>query len=68
MTTAEQAAIVATTLRQSLVHRSSVQLVDIGVDLDTSYYVRVWVSKKTPELIEAVPHVVDGVAVRLTVM
>lgn len=68
MTTAEQAAIVATTLRQNLVHRPCVRMVDIGVDLDTSHYVRVWVSRKTPELVEAVPSDVDGVAVRFALM
>jgi hypothetical protein len=65
MTTAEQAALAATTLRQRLVDRPSVRLVDIAADLDTSHYVRVWVSKKTPELVEAVPDDVDGVAVRI---
>jgi hypothetical protein len=65
MTSAEQAAIAATMLRQRLVNKTSVRLVDIGVDLDTSHYVRVWVSAKTPELVDVVPRSIDGVAVRI---
>jgi hypothetical protein len=68
MTSAEQAAMAATMLRQRLVDRPSVRLVDIGVGLDTSHYVRVWVSRNTPDLVEAVPQDVDGVAVRIAMM
>jgi hypothetical protein len=66
MTTAEQAATAATALRQRLVDRPSVRLVDIAADLDSIHYVRVWVSRKTPELVEAVPGDIDGVAVRIS--
>lgn len=65
MSTAEQAATVATTLRQRLADKPSVRLIDIGVDLDTTHFVRVWVSKRTPDLLEAVPSTVDGVTVRI---
>lgn len=68
MSTAEQAATVATTLRQRFADRPSVRLIDIGVDLDTTHFVRVWVSKRTPELVQAVPSSVDGVSIRISTM
>lgn len=68
MSTAEQAATVATTLRQRLADRPSVRLIDIGVDLDTTHFVRVWVSKRTPDLAQAVPSSVDGVSIRIATM
>lgn len=68
MTTAEQAAMAATTLRKRLSDKPLVRLVDIGVDLDTSHFVRVWVSRRTPELLEAVPSNIDGVPVRVATL
>ncbi len=68
MSTAEEAANAATLLRQRLVDRPSVRLIDIGVDHSTSHYVRVWVKQKTPEVVEAVPRDVNGVAVRIATM
>jgi hypothetical protein len=68
MSTAEQAALAATTLRNRLSDRPSVRRIDIGVDLDASHFVRVWVSKRTPELAQAVPNDLDGVAVRIATL
>jgi hypothetical protein len=66
MTSAEQAATAATTLRQHLSLINVVQRVDIGVDSDTSHYVRVWVTHRTREVLANIPGEVDGVAVRIT--
>ena len=68
MTTADQAAMAASALRERLANRPSVRRVDFGADLDSSHYVRVWVSQKTAELAEAVPSNIDGVAVRIAVL
>ena len=68
MTTAEEAASAATLLRQKLSDMSSVRLIDIGVDMDTSHYVRVWVRTKTPEIVQKLPHDINGVAIKVATL
>jgi hypothetical protein len=68
MTSAEEAASAATRLRQSLAKINVVQRIDIGVDFDSSHYVRVWVSLRTRELLAHVPREIDGVAIRITMI
>jgi hypothetical protein len=68
MSTADEAASAAILLRQQLANRPSVRLIDIGMDHDSSHFVRVWVKEKPAELVAALPQDVGGVAVRVATM
>ena len=65
MTSAEQAASAATTLRKRLTMLNVVQQVDIATDFDDSHFIRVWVTHRTREVLAHVPTEIEGVPVQI---
>ena len=63
MTSPEQAAHAATTLRAHLGDPAWLQLIDISASRDASHFVRVHVAQLTPEVRAAIPERIEGVDV-----